>query len=89
MNKLSNQKTKVSKPVYFNLNNPKEKEMIEWLDDKFTSYGGLVKDLLYQEMMREKQGLRKVEYKEVNESDEKNKECEIILTKEDVAEYDC
>ena len=63
--------------------------MIEWLDDKFTSYGGLVKDLLYQEMMREKQGLRKVEYKEVNESDEKNKECEIILTKEDVAEYDC
>lgn len=63
--------------------------MIEWLDDKFTSYGGLVKDLLYQEMIREKQGLRKAEYREVNESDGKNKESEIIVTKEDVAEYDC
>lgn len=63
--------------------------MIEWLDDKFTSYGGLVKDLLYQEMIREKQGLSKAGYKEVDEANEKNKDSEIIVTKEDVAEYDC
>lgn len=40
-------------------------------------------------MIREKQGVRKAEYKEVNESDGKNKESEIIVTKEYVAEYDC
>lgn len=84
-------KDKINKPVYFNLNNEKEKEIIEWLDGKFSSYGGLVKDLLYQEMLREKNGIRiSVDNnKYENEKEYITKKDEVVVTASDVADYDC
>lgn len=84
-------KDKINKPVYFNLNNEKEKEIIEWLDGKFSSYGGLVKDLLYQEMLREKNGIRiSVDNnKYENEKEDTSKKDEVVVTASDVADYDC
>lgn len=84
-------KDKINKPVYFNLNNEKEKEIIEWLDGKFSSYGGLVKDLLYQEMLREKNGIRiSVDNnKYENEKEDISKKDEVVVTASDVADYDC
>lgn len=84
-------KDKINKPVYFNLNNEKEKEIIEWLDGKFSSYGGLVKDLLYQEMLREKNGIKiSVDNnKYENKKEDIAKKDEVVVTASDVADYDC
>ncbi|WWU66794.1 hypothetical protein QJR26_18695 (plasmid) [Clostridium baratii] len=84
-------KDKINKPVYFNLNNEKEKEIIEWLDGKFSSYGGLVKDLLYQEMLREKNGIKiSVDNnKYENKKEDIAKRDEVVVTASDVADYDC
>ena len=44
----------ILKQVYFNLENPKELELLVYYEDKFSSFGGIVKDLLYKQMMLEK-----------------------------------
>lgn len=51
---MSKQKNRIMKPVYFNLEDKKEREISEWLDEKFSSFGGLVKDLLYLQMQQER-----------------------------------
>lgn len=51
---MTKEKSRVPRPVYFNLNNSREKELNDWIESKFTSFGGLVKDLLYLQMQREK-----------------------------------
>lgn len=48
--------TKKMKPVYFNIHNEKEKDLFEWVNNRFSTFGGLVKDLLYTQMMLEKEG---------------------------------
>ena len=44
----------ILKQVYFNPQNPKELELLVYYEDKFSSFGGIVKDLLYKQMMLEK-----------------------------------
>ena len=44
----------ILKQVYFNPQNPKEFELLAYYEDKFSSFGGIVKDLLYKQMMLEK-----------------------------------
>ena len=53
---MSKQKTRIMKPVYFNLDDEKEKEISDWLDS-----GGLVKDLLYLQMLQEKGLVQRVD----------------------------
>lgn len=89
------------KPVYFNSANPKEKEILDWLDNKFSSFGGMVKDLLYQEMLREKNGVGRVVIETTNEAlapvkneiqdDEENtiKDTYDYVDASDVEDYDC
>lgn len=55
-------KDKIAKPVYFNISNDKEKEIVDWIDGKFSSFGGLVKDLLYQQMLKEKNGIQPIQF---------------------------
>lgn len=55
---MSKQKNRIMKPVYFNLEDKKERELSEWLDAKFSSFGGLVKDLLYLQMQQERGGMK-------------------------------
>ena len=43
----------VLKQVYFNPENPKELELLVYYENKFSSFGGIVKDLLYKQMMLE------------------------------------
>lgn len=82
---MSKQKTRIMKPVYFNLEDKKEREISEWLDGKFVGFGGLVKDLLYLQMQQEK-GLIKHVVNE-NESEVKaNKEKCIDI---DVSDIEC
>lgn len=57
---MSKEKSRVPRPVYFNLNDPREKELNDWINSKFTSFGGLVKDLLYLQMQREKGFIKEV-----------------------------
>lgn len=56
------------KPVYFNLDDEKEKEISDWLDSKFSSFGGLVKDLLYLQMLQEKGLVQRVDFSEKDNS---------------------
>lgn len=49
-------KFKKMKPVYFNLENEKEREIFEWVNGRFATFGGLVKDLLYTQMLLEREG---------------------------------
>lgn len=74
MNKLSKQKTRIMKPVYFNLDDEKEKEISDWLDSKFSSFGGLVKDLLYLQMLQEKGLVQRVDAPIQNNSEVKEVE---------------
>lgn len=57
---MNKEKSRVARPVYFNLNDPREKELNDWINGKFTSFGGLVKDLLYLQMQREKGVIKEV-----------------------------
>lgn len=81
------------KPVYFNSGNPKEKEILDWLSNKFSSFGGMVKDLLYQEMLREKNGVGKVVIETTNEHQTKEeniiKDTYSYVNASDVEDYDC
>ena len=69
------------KPVYFNLDDKKEKEISDWLDDKFSSFGGLVKDLLYLQMLQEKGLVQRVDTPVQNN-------CEIKEVENTEIEYD-
>ena len=85
---MSKQKTRIMKPVYFNLEDEKEREISEWLDEKFSSFGGLVKDLLYLQMQQEKgliQHIVKPQENEYVSSNEVNTDINDI----DVSNIDC
>ncbi|MBQ3421017.1 MAG: hypothetical protein IJH34_04995 [Romboutsia sp.] len=43
-----------NKPVYFNISNEKEKEILEYANDSILGFSGLVKQLIYKEMINEK-----------------------------------
>ena len=72
----------ILKQVYFNPQNPKELELLVYYEDKFSSFGGIVKDLLYKQMMLEK-GNISVVYSE--NKDEISK----YVDKDDVEDYSC
>ena len=72
----------ILKQVYFNLENPKELVLLVYYEDKVSSFGGIVKDLLYKQMMLEK-GNISVEYNE--NKDEISK----YVDKNDVEDYSC
>ena len=72
----------ILKQVYFNPQNPKELELLTYYEDKFSSFGGIVKDLLYKQMMLEK-GYISIEY---NENKDENSK---YVDKNDVEDYSC
>ena len=72
----------ILKQVYFNLENPKELELLVYYEDKFSSFGGIVKDLLYKQMMLEK-GSISIVYNENKE------EISKYVDKDDVEDYSC
>ena len=72
--------------MYFNLENPKELELLVYYEDKFSSFGGIVKDLLYKQMMLEKGNISIV----YNENRDKDKdEISKYVDKNDVEDYSC
>ena len=76
----------ILKQVYFNLENPKELELVVYYEDKFSSFGGIVKDLLYKQMMLEKGNISIV----YNENRDKDKdEISKYVDKNDVEDYSC
>ena len=76
----------ILKQVYFNLENPKELELLVYYEDKFSSFGGIVKDLLYKQMMLEKGNISIV----YNENKDKDKdEISKYVDKNDVEDYSC
>ena len=72
----------ILKQVYFNPENPKELELLVYYEDKFSSFGGIVKDLLYKQMMLEK-GNISIMYNE--NKDEISK----YVDRNDVEDYSC
>lgn len=54
-----------NKPVYFNISNQKEKEILEYANDSILGFSGLVKQLIYKEMINEKRLEQK--YKKEND----------------------
>lgn len=85
---MAKQKSRIMKPVYFNLEDEKEREISEWLDEKFSSFGGLVKDLLYLQMQQEKGLIKHVSTKVENNSDP-NEEISMDISDIDVSDIDC
>lgn len=76
----------ILKQVYFNLENPKELELLVYYEDKFSSFGGIVKDLLYKQMLLEKGNISIV----YNENKDKDKdEISKYVDKNDVEDYSC
>lgn len=49
-----NNKNIKNKPVYFNISNEKEKEILDYANNSILGFSGLVKQLIYKEMMKEK-----------------------------------
>lgn len=84
-------KDKIAKPVYFNITNEKEKEIVEWIDSKFSSFGGLVKDLLYKEMIKEKNGIQPIQFIEASNTinNDNDKISEISVEANEVESYEC
>lgn len=74
------------KPVYFNLEDKKEKEISDWLDGKFISFGGLVKDLLYLQMQQEKGLVKRISNKA---NDNIKIESSTDIENIDVSNIDC
>ena len=72
----------ILKQVYFNLENPKELELLVYYEDKFSSFGGIVKDLLYKQMMLEKGNINIV-------YSENKDEISKYVDKDDVEDYSC
>lgn len=81
---MSKEKSRVPRPVYFNLNDPREKELNDWINSKFTSFGGLVKDLLYLQMQREKGYIKEVTITLNDENLESNKKSNEENTSEEL-----
>lgn len=75
------------KPVYFNLEDEKEREISEWLDNKFSSFGGLVKDLLYIQMQQEKGIIKQIV--RVEENNKIDNEISTDIVDIDVSDIDC
>ena len=72
----------ILKQVYFNPENPKELELLVYYEDKFSSFGGIVKDLLYKQMMLEKGNISVV-------YNENKDEISKYVDKDDVEDYSC
>ena len=72
----------VLKQVYFNPENPKELELLVYYENKFSSFGGIVKDLLYKQMMLEKGNINVV-------YSENKDEISKYVDKDDVEDYSC
>ena len=76
----------ILKQVYFNPQNPKEFELLTYYEDKFSSFGGIVKDLLYKQMMLEKGNINIV-YSENTKEDDNS--ISKYVDKDDVEDYSC
>lgn len=87
----TNEKTKdkIAKPVYFNVTNNKEKEIVDWIESKFSSFGGLVKDLLYKEMIQEKNGMQPIEVINAPETIIESGVASNIVDPSEVKDVDC
>ena len=72
----------ILKQVYFNPQNPKELELLVYYENKFSSFGGIVKDLLYKQMMLEKGNISVV-------YNENKDEISKYVDKDDVEDYSC
>lgn len=57
---MANNKIK-NKLVYFNTENDKEAQILKWSNDSLLGFSGLVKQLLYKEMLREKKECKDLE----------------------------
>ena len=90
---IEKQKDKIAKPVYFNVTNEKENEIVEWLDSKFSTFGGLVKDLLYREMLKEKSGIKSILIQDVDMADIDINKIEVtsekIVDSSEVEDIEC
>ena len=76
----------VLKQVYFNPENPKELELLVYYENKFSSFGGIVKDLLYKQMMLENGNINIV-YSDNTKED--NNSISKYVDKDDVEDYSC
>ena len=72
----------ILKQVYFNPENPKELELLVYYENKFSSFGGIVKDLLYKQMMLEKGDISVV-------YNENKDEISKYVDRNDVEDYSC
>ena len=72
----------VLKQVYFNPENPKQLELLVYYENKFSSFGGIVKDLLYKQMMLENGNINVV-------YSENKDEISKYVDKNDVEDYSC
>ena len=76
----------ILKQVYFNPENPKELELLVYYENKFSSFGGIVKDLLYKQMMLENGNINIV-YSDNTKED--NNSISKYVDKDDVEYYSC
>ena len=76
----------ILKQVYFNPENPKELELLVYYENKFSSFGGIVKDLLYKQMMLEKGNISVVYNENIKEDDNSISK---YVDKNDVEDYSC
>lgn len=76
----------VLKQVYFNPENPKELELLVYYENKFSSFGGIVKDLLYKQMMLENGNINVVYSENIKEDDNSISK---YVDKDDVEDYSC
>ena len=76
----------ILKQVYFNPENPKELELLVYYENKFSSFGGIVKDLLYKQMMLENGNINIV-YSDNTKED--NNSISKYVDKDDVEDYSC
>lgn len=76
----------VLKQVYFNPENPKELELLVYYENKFSSFGGIVKDLLYKQMMLENGNINVVYSENIKKDDNSISK---YVDKDDVEDYSC
>ena len=72
--------------MYFNPENPKELELLVYYENKFSSFGGIVKDLLYKQMMLENGNINVVYSENIKEDDNSISK---YVDKDDVEDYSC
>ena len=72
--------------MYFNPENPKELELLVYYENKFSSFGGIVKDLLYKQMMLENGNINVVYNENIKEDDNSISK---YVDKDDVEDYSC